>query len=155
MRKTRKLRATTWALLGAFLGTLPGAPAAIAAPEGERVVKGKAEFEPSPEWARYPRFRSAPDPDATEVGNLWKGDVASASSQDHADDGSGWLLLDESGGWIPTVVGGVEQVRRYEYPRYRSSGWVDKIVAGPDGFVASVIPPGGGHPAVGQARRIP
>ena len=38
MRHNRKLRVTTWALLGAFLGTLPGAPAAIAAPEGERVV---------------------------------------------------------------------------------------------------------------------
>jgi hypothetical protein len=88
-------------------------------------------------------IRSAPDPDATEVGNLWKGDVASASSQDHADDGSGWLLLDESGGWIPTVVGGVEQVRRYEYPRYRSSGWINTIIAGPDGFVALVQPPGG------------
>jgi len=45
MQSTRTRRATTWALLGAFLGTLPGAPAAIAAPEGERVVKGKATFE--------------------------------------------------------------------------------------------------------------
>jgi filamentous hemagglutinin family protein len=38
-------RATAWGVLGAFLGTLPGAPAAIAAPQGERVVKGKATFE--------------------------------------------------------------------------------------------------------------
>ena len=44
-RTSRARRATAWSVLGAFLGTLPGAPAAIAAPQGERVVKGKATFE--------------------------------------------------------------------------------------------------------------
>ena len=88
-------------------------------------------------------IRAGADPDATEVGNLRKGDIASASSQDQPDDGSGWLLLDASGGWIATVVGGVEQVQHYEYPRYRSSGSINSILAGPDGFVANLTPPGG------------
>lgn len=42
---SRARRATAWGMLGAFLATLPGAPAAIAAPQGERVVKGRATFE--------------------------------------------------------------------------------------------------------------
>ncbi len=44
-RAGRVRRATTWCVLGAFLGTLPGAPPALAAPEGERVVHGEASFE--------------------------------------------------------------------------------------------------------------
>jgi len=88
-------------------------------------------------------IRSEPDPDASEIGVLKKDEIASASSQDQPEGGSSWLLLDERGGWIATVVGGVEQVRRYAYPRYRYSGSINSIVAGPDGFVANVMPPGG------------
>lgn len=97
-------------------------------------------------------IRYEPNPDATEMGVLKKDEIASASSQEHPEDGSGWLLLEESGGWIATVVGGVEQVRRYEYPRYEYSGNINSIVAGPDGFVASVIPPASSD-AYGQSAR--
>ena len=44
-RNGRARRAMAWCVLGTFLGTLPGAPPAFAAPEGERVVHGEASFE--------------------------------------------------------------------------------------------------------------
>jgi hypothetical protein len=88
-------------------------------------------------------IRSEPDPDASQLGIFKKDEVASGSTQDQADDGSGWFLLDQAGGWIATVVGGVDQVRRYQYPRYEYSGFVNSLVAGSDGFVAMVAPPSG------------
>ncbi len=88
-------------------------------------------------------IRSEPDPEATQVGTLKKDDIASGSTQDAPQDGSNWVQLDETGGWIATVIGGVEQVRRYDYARYDYSGYVYSLLAGADGFVAMVAPPSG------------
>lgn len=87
--------------------------------------------------------RSEPDPEAIQVGVLKKDDIASGSTQGAPQDGSNWFLLDEAGGWIATRVDGVEQVRRYDYPTYEFSGYVNSVLAGANGFVAMVAPPSG------------
>ena len=86
-------------------------------------------------------IRSAPQPDATEVGVLQKGEFAYATEQDPSGDASGWLNLEEFEGWIASVAGGVEQVHRYEYPRFAYSGDITNLLAGPEGFVAMVRQP--------------
>jgi hypothetical protein len=134
----------------------PRTPRPVPTPEPPRVATLEdpdVEFSPQQPYSGFDGWiralddiavRSNPDPEAGEVGVLTSGELAYANSpQDRPDLPAGWLLLQDPSGWIQSVVGGVDQVRRYEYPRYRYSGSIDSIVAGPDGFVAMVMPPGG------------
>ncbi|MEO8638356.1 MAG: hypothetical protein ABI458_00415 [Chloroflexota bacterium] len=88
-------------------------------------------------------IRSSPDAESTEIGVLEAGDVAYASQQDQPAEEPGWLLLQDSQGWVATRQGGEQLARRYEYPRYRGSGWIESLTAGPDGFLAMITSPGG------------
>lgn len=97
-------------------------------------------------WIRALRdlpIRASPGLESVETGVLTMDSIAQASSQDQPAEGLGWLYLHERGGWIASRSGGVEGVRRYEYPRYRYSGWVNSLTAGTDGFVAILSQPGG------------
>jgi hypothetical protein len=83
------------------------------------------------------------DPEAGEAGVLKEGEMTYASEEDRQPDPTGWLYIQNPSGWIATYSRGIEQVRRYEYPRYRGSGDITSLIAGPGGFVAMVRPPGG------------
>jgi hypothetical protein len=102
-------------------------------------------------WIRALRdlvIRQRPAMDAPEIGVLKTNDVARASQQDAQDDDAGWLSLDESQGWVATVADGEPLAHRYEYPRFESSGWVNRLTAGPGGFVATLTR--SGDPYVNQ-----
>jgi hypothetical protein len=96
-------------------------------------------------WIRALRdlaIRGRPVLDAPEIGVFEQGEIAYVSGQEDPSE-SGWLLLQERGGWIASTIDGVDVIRRYQYPRYRYSGWVHSVTAGPDGFVAILSQPGG------------
>jgi hypothetical protein len=88
-------------------------------------------------------IRVSPEPDATQIGVLEAGMLAFADQQGEPSDEPGWLSLQDRPGWIATVADGEQLVHRYEYPRYRGSGSIDTISAGPQGFVAMIRPPSG------------
>ena len=88
-------------------------------------------------------IRGSPEPDATQIGVLEAGTFAYADQQGEPSDEPGWLSLQDPPGWIATIADGEQLVHRYEYPRYRFSGSIDTISAGPHGFVAMIRPPGG------------
>jgi hypothetical protein len=87
-------------------------------------------------------IRASPLPDATEIGILRQGEAAYANEQGDAA-GTGWLALDPPApqGWVLSVDGEIELVRRYEQPVYPTSGYIGALVAGSDGFVAIGSPP--------------
>lgn len=87
--------------------------------------------------------RSSPEAGAHEVGILKKDELTYGSEEEGPSHAQGWLLIQDPPGYIATVVGGIEQVRQYEYPRYRYSGAIGSLVAGPGGFVAMVLPANG------------
>jgi hypothetical protein len=116
------------------------------------LVEPDIEITPAPPYAGFDGWiralrdlpiRASPGLEAEETGVMTKDSIAIASSQDQSLDGLGWLFVQERGGWVASTIGGVEVVRRFEYPRYRYSGWVNSLTAGPDGFVAILSPPGG------------
>jgi hypothetical protein len=45
--------------------------------------------------------------------------------------------------WVATMADGVQLARRYESPPIRSSGSIESVTAGRDGFVTMFTPPGG------------
>jgi hypothetical protein len=107
-------------------------------------------------WIRALRdlpIRAEPVLDAPEVGVFEEGDIAQVSGLEDPSE-SGWLMLQERGGWIPGTVDGVDVIRRYEYPSYHGSGWVHSLTAGPDGFVAVLSPAGGPDTAYEPARPV-
>lgn len=83
-------------------------------------------------------IRSRPALDAVEIGILKMDEIAMVSHQDLQVDEVGWLFLDERQGWVATVVDGELLAHLYEYPRFLSSGWINSLTAGPDGFVATL-----------------
>jgi hypothetical protein len=87
-------------------------------------------------------IRGRPVLDAPEIGVFEEGEISLVSSQEESLE-SGWLFLQERGGWILSTIDGVDVIRRYQYPRYRYSGWVQSVTAGPDGFVVILSQPGG------------
>jgi hypothetical protein len=130
----------------------PRPTATPAPPRVATIQPSDADFSPQPQtytfngWVRALHdlvVRETRSPDGRKVALLKQGDLAYASQQDESDVASGWLYLDDPAGWIAGVVDGVDQVRRYDYPRYRSSGGITSLIAGPDGFAAIVVPPGG------------
>jgi len=101
---------------------------------------------------------SSPDFKATKVGVFAKGAVAHADQQDEPNGGGqGWLSIQDPQGWIASIAAdGSQLVRRYEYPHYRSSGWVNTLNAGDHGFVAMLSGPGdaSGSSAWGPAASV-
>jgi hypothetical protein len=84
---------------------------------------------------------SSPDFKATKVGVFAKGAVT-YGDQAELLDSHGWLSIQDPQGWIASIAAdGSQLVRRYDYPRYLSSGGVNSLVAGPGGFVAMVNGP--------------
>jgi hypothetical protein len=83
------------------------------------------------------------DVGSTEVGVLKQGDVAYASTNGEPETVLGWLYLQDHSGWVVTKAEGQVLARRYEYPGTPSSGWIDSLTAGPDGFLSMMQPPGG------------
>jgi hypothetical protein len=84
---------------------------------------------------------SSPDLGGGESGVLKAGEFTYADQADQAPEDPGWLSIQAPLGWIASREGGVERVRRYEYPQARYSGWVGDLAAGPHGFVSLVMPP--------------
>jgi hypothetical protein len=88
-------------------------------------------------------IRVNPEPDATTIGVLAKGEIIYADQQEQPSVEPGWLFLQQKAGWIASVSGGEQVVERYEWPRYRSGGSISSIAASPDGFLAMVGPAAG------------
>jgi hypothetical protein len=88
-------------------------------------------------------IRSGPEPQASTIGILPKGEIAYADQQVEPATEPGWLFLQAQSGWIASVVDGHSLVHRYEYPTSRGSGWLNSIKAGSTGLVALVSPPSG------------
>lgn len=85
-------------------------------------------------------IRSSPALEAMEIGVLKMDEILQVSQQNRPDDEAGWLFLAERQGWVQTVADGEQLAQFYEYPRFRSSGWVNSLTAGPEGFVATLTP---------------
>jgi hypothetical protein len=83
---------------------------------------------------------AGPQADAARVGVLAKGTAAQADQEDQPATEPGWLHVDNPEGWIESIRDGEPLIRRYEWPSYRSSGWVESIGAGNDRAVAMVVP---------------
>ena len=83
---------------------------------------------------------ASPDMTAAKTGVLAKGTAANADQEGEPADGPGWLHVQDPEGWIESVQNGKQLVRRYEWPQYRSSGWVNNLFAGAEGILAMANP---------------
>jgi hypothetical protein len=129
----------------------PAPPRVLAIEDPDIDISPAPQTNPFAGWVRALQdivVRTAPDPEAGSIGVLARDEVAAAYQQEGSADALEWLYLEEPSGYIQAIVDGVEQVHRYEYPRYRYSGGVNSLVSGPDGFAAIVFPPGGPDVAV-------
>jgi hypothetical protein len=80
---------------------------------------------------------SSPDLHGSKVGAFAKGAVSYADQQEEPPGAPGWLSIQDPSGWIASIsADGTQLVHRYEYPRYRSGGWVNTLNASDRGFLA-------------------
>jgi hypothetical protein len=83
---------------------------------------------------------ASPDASAGRTGVLAKGAAAYADQQNEPATEPGWLHLQDPDGWIASVSGGQQLVRRYQGPQYPTSGWVNSLVSGDHEALAMVNP---------------
>jgi hypothetical protein len=83
---------------------------------------------------------AGPEPDAARTGVLAKGSAAYVDQENEPSGEPGWLHVQDPEGWIASIKDGEQLVRRYAWPRYRSSGWVNGLTSGPQGALAMITP---------------